>query len=131
MGRVLSLVAFAVVVVWVIAHILVLGPVQDAAEVTITWTLAILAASAVVAAVTVLALGLVLGGSRPAWLRFVEQARTGAAVVGCALVVVGLLHYRDTEPRGEVHWIVLGLVVLVGAAVVHWWVVRVQRRVLS
>lgn len=131
MGRVLSLVVLGIVAVWVIAHILFLGPVQDAAEVTVTWVAGILAASAVVAAITVLALGLFLGRSRPAWLRFVEQARTGAAIVGCALVVVGLLHYRDTEPRGEIHWIVLGLAVLVGAAVVHWWVVRVQRRALS
>ena len=131
MGRVLGSVAFALVAVWVITHILFLGPIQDAAEVTLTWIAGIAAASAVVAAITVLGLGLFLGRSSPAWLRFVEQARTGAALVGCALIVVGLLHYRDTEPRGEVHWIVLGLVVLVGAAVVHWWVVRVQRRALS
>jgi len=131
MSRVLGSVAFALVAVWVIAHVLVLGPVQDAAEVTVAWIAGIAAASAVVAAITVLGLGLALGQSRPAWLRFVEQARTGAAVVGCALIVVGLLHYRDTEPRGEVHWIVLGVVVLLGAAVVHWWVVRVQRRALS
>lgn len=131
MGRLLALVAFAFVAVWVIAHILFLGPIQDAAEVTLTWVAGLLAASAVVAAITLLGLGLFLGRSRPAWLRFVGQARTAAAVVGCALIVVGLLHYRDTEPRGEVHWIVLGLAVLVGAAVVHWWVVRVQRRALS
>ena len=131
MSRVLGSVAFALVAVWVIAHVLVLGPVQDAAEVTVAWIAGIAAASAVVAAITVLGLGLALGQSRPAWLRFVEQARTGAAIVGCALIVVGLLHYRDTEPRGEVHWIVLGVVVLVGAAIVHWWVVRVQRRALS
>jgi hypothetical protein len=41
--------------------------------------------------------------------------------------VVGLLHYRNTEPRGEIHWIVLGLVVLVGAAGVHWWLARRAR----
>jgi hypothetical protein len=41
---------------------------------------------------------------------------------------VGLLHYRDTEPQGELRWLVLGLVVLVGAGVVHWWVMRTVRR---
>lgn len=71
-----------------------------------------------------------IGRSRPAWLRFVAWARPGAAVMGCNLVLVGLLRYRDTEPRGEVHWIVLGLAVLVGAGAVHWWVARLQRRAL-
>ena len=86
MGRVLGSVAFVLVAVWVITHILFLGPIQDAAEVTLTWIAGIAAASAVVAAITVLGLGLFLGRSSPAWLRFVEQARTGAALVGCALI---------------------------------------------
>jgi hypothetical protein len=49
-------------------------------------------------------------------------------VVGSALVLVGLLHYRDTEPRGEIHWLALGLGVLTGSLLVHWWVVRATRR---
>jgi hypothetical protein len=73
MSRAAGTVALAFVAVWVIAHLLYVGPLQEAAE--------------------------VLGGG---------------------LVVVGLLHYRDTEPQGEVRWLVLGLVVLVGAAIVHW-----------
>jgi hypothetical protein len=124
-------IACSLVVVWVVAHLLYLGPIQDAAEVTLAWVVWIAVASAVVAALTMLAVGLTLGGSRPAWLRFVQTARTVAAIVGAALVVVGLLHYRDTEPRGEIHWIVLGVVVLVGAGIVHWWVVRTSRKELT
>jgi membrane protein DedA with SNARE-associated domain len=89
-----------------------------------------LSASALVAALTTLGFGLAAGRTRPAWLRFVAWARTGAAMVGGALIIVGLIHYRDTEPRSETHWIVLGLAVLVGAGLVHWWVIRTERRVL-
>jgi hypothetical protein len=32
------------------------------------------------------------------------------------------------DPRGEIHWLVLGLTVLAGALIVHWWVVRATRR---
>ena len=64
----------------------------------------------------------------PAWLRFVRIARNVAAVIGGALVVVGLLHYRETEPQGEIYWVVLGVLVLVGSGVVHWWVLREIRR---
>jgi hypothetical protein len=32
------------------------------------------------------------------------------------------------HPRGEIHWLVLGLTVLAGALIVHWWVVRATRR---
>jgi len=48
-------------------------------------------------------------------------------VLGCALIVVGLVHYRNTEPSGEIHWVVLGMVVLAGSGVVHWWLERIQR----
>jgi multisubunit Na+/H+ antiporter MnhB subunit len=128
MIRGLGVVALAIVAVWVVAHVLYIGPVQDAAEVTLVWALGIAAASLVGAALVLLAVAIVLGNSRPAWLRFVRTARTVAAVVGCALILVGLLHYRDTEPQGEIHWVVFGLLVLAGAGVVHWWVVRAVRR---
>lgn len=124
-----SLVVF-LVIAWAIAHLLYLGPVRDAAEVVVAWMVWLTAASAIVAALAALGFGLVTGPSRPAWLRFVSTARTGAALIGCALIVIGLLHYRDTEPQGDVRWIVLGLAVLAGAGIVHWWVVRTQRRIL-
>ena len=65
------------------------------------------------------------------WLRFMRLARNVATVLGSGLVVLGLLHYRDTEPHGEVRWLVLGLVVLVGAAIVHWWRGRTNRRLTA
>jgi hypothetical protein len=37
------------------------------------------------------------------------------------------VHYRSTEPHGEIHWVVLGMAVLVGSGVVHWWLARVER----
>ncbi|HEY2995335.1 MAG TPA: hypothetical protein VGM22_21185 [Methylomirabilota bacterium] len=128
MIRGLGVIALAIVAVWVVAHLLYIGPVQDAAETTLVWALGIAAASLVVAAMVLLAVALAIGSSRPAWVRFVRVARNVAAVVGCALILVGLLHYRDTEPRGEIHWVVFGLIVLAGAGVVHWWVVRAIRR---
>ena len=128
MIRGLGAIALAILAVWVLAHILYIGPVQEAAEVTLVWILGLGAASLVVAAMVLLAVAMTQGGSRPAWLRFVRIARNVAAVIGGALVVVGLLHYRDTEPQGEIYWIVLGVLVLVGSAVVHWWVMREIRR---
>jgi len=128
MSRAAGAVAAALVGVWVVAHLLYIGPVQEAAEATVVWILAFFVACLVIAAMVLLAVGLVLGESRPVWLRVVRLARSVAGVVGSALVLVGLLHYRDTEPNGEVHWLVLGLVVLAGALVVHWWVVRTIRR---
>ena len=128
MIRGLGVIALAIVAVWVVAHLLYIGPVQDAAETTLVWALGIAAASLVVAAMVLLAVALAIGSSRPAWVRFVRVARNVAAVVGCALILVGLLHYRDTELRGEIHWVVFGLIVLAGAGVVHWWVVRAIRR---
>ena len=128
MIRGLGAIALAILAVWVLAHILYIGPVQEAAEVTLVWVLGLGAASLVVAAMVLLAVAMTQGGSRPAWLRFVRIARNVAAVVGGALVLVGLLHYRDTEPQGEIYWVVLGLLVLVGSGVVHWWVMREIRR---
>lgn len=128
MIRAVGGVALVLVAVWVVAHLLYIGPVQDAAEATLVWVLGFTVASLVIAAMVLLAVGMMFGESRPVWLRFVRLARSIAAVVGSALVLVGLLHYRDTEPRGEIHWLVLGLGVLAGALVVHWWVVRATRR---
>ena len=128
MTRAAGGVALALVAVWVIAHLLYLGPVRDAAEITLVWTLGLVVSCLVIAALVLLGVGLVLGESRPVWLRFVRGTRSVAAVAGSALVLVGLLHYRDTEPRGEIHWLALGLGVLAGALLVHWWLVRTTRR---
>jgi hypothetical protein len=128
MTRALGGVALVVLAVWIVAHMLYIGPVREAAEATLVWTLGFGAACLVVAAMVLLAVGVTLGETRPVWLRFVRLARSVAAVIGSALVLIGLLHYRDTEPRGEVHWLLLGLGVLAGALVVHWWVVRATRR---
>jgi hypothetical protein len=128
MTRAAGAVALALVAVWVVAHLLYIGPVQDAAEATLVWVLGFAVACLVIAALVLLGVGMLLGESRPVWLRFVRAARSAAVVVGSALVLVGLLHYRDTEPRGEIHWLVLGLGVLAGALAVHWWVVRATRR---
>ena len=128
MSRTAGTVALAFVAVWVIAHILNIGPVQEAAEMTLVWVVSAVAICLLVAAIVLLGVALALGESRPVWLRFMRLARSVGTVLGCGLVVVGLLHYRDTEPHGEVRWLVLGLVVLVGAAIVHWWVNRADRR---
>ena len=128
MTQTLGLIALAIVAVWVVAHVLYIGPVQEAAEATLVWAVGLLAASLVGAALVLLAVAIAQGGSRPAWLRFVRLARNVAAVTGCALILVGLLHYRETEPQGEIYWLVLGLGVLAGAGVVHWWVAREIRR---
>jgi hypothetical protein len=128
--RAIGIVAVGLVLIWVIAHVFYLGPVKDATELALVWTVWVAVAAGVVASMTVLAFGLLAGRSRPAWMRFVQSARTVAAALGGGLIVVGLLHYRDTEPRGEIHWIVLGLGILVGSGVVHWWVVRTHRRAL-
>jgi hypothetical protein len=128
MIRGVGVIAFAIVAVWVVAHVLYIGPVQDAAEITLVWVLGFATVSLVAAAIVLLAVAMAIGNSRPAWVRFVRVARNVAAVVGCALILVGLLHYRDTEPHGEIQWMVFGLCVLAGAGVVHWWVVRTVRR---
>ena len=128
MNRSAGTIALVVVAVWVVAHLLSVGPVQEAAEATLLGVLGFGAACLVIAAMVLLGVGVVLGESRPIWLRFVRVARSTASAVGSGLVLVGLLHYRDTEPHGELHWLVLGVVVLAGALLVHWWVVRTTRR---
>ncbi len=128
MSRTLGGIALAIIGVWVVAHVLYIGPVQEAAEATLVWVLGLGAASLLGAAMVLLGVAMAQGGSRPAWLRFVRVARNVAAVVGCALILVGLLHYRETEPQGEIYWLVLGVLVLAGSGVVHWWVLRETRR---
>jgi hypothetical protein len=128
MSRALGGIALAIIGVWVVAHVLYIGPVQEAAEATLVWVLGLAAASLLGAAMVLLGVAMAQGGSRPAWIRFVRVARNVAAVVGCALILVGLLHYRETEPQGEIYWLVLGVLVLAGSGVVHWWVLRETRR---
>lgn len=128
MSRALGGIALAIIGVWVVAHVLYIGPVQEAAEATLVWVLGLAAASLLGAAMVLVGVAMAQGGSRPAWMRFVRVARNVAAVVGCALILVGLLHYRDTEPQGEIYWLVLGVLVLAGSGVVHWWVLRETRR---
>jgi hypothetical protein len=128
MSRILGSAVLLLVTVWIIALVLYLGPVRDAAEVTLTWLAWAAAASAAVAALTMFAFGLLLGRTSPSWLRVVRLSRTVAAVLGSVLIAVGLLHYRDTEPHGDIQWLVLGLAVLIAAGVVHWWVVLTARR---
>ncbi len=111
MMRAVGVFAVGLVLVWVIAHVFYLGPVKDATEMALVWTVWVTVAASVVASLTVLAFAV-------------------AAIIGCGLIVVGLLHYRDTEPSGEIHWIILGLAILVGSGVVHLWVVRTHRRTL-
>ena len=92
------------------------------------WVFGFIAAAVTIAALILLCVGLVLGRSQPAWLNYVRFARTGAVVLGCLIVVLGLLHYRNTEPRAEIHWVVFGVFVLVVAGAVHWWLARQAKR---
>ena len=128
MTRALGTLALGVIGVWLVAHVLWIGPVESAAETTVMWILGIAAASVTLGGTALLCVGLVLGRTQPAWLTYVRFARTGAVVLGCLVVVVGLLHYRNTEPHGEILWLVLGLFVLLIAAAVHWWLTREARR---
>jgi len=54
------------VIAWVIAHLLYLGPICDAAEMTLAWAVGLVGASAVVAALAALVFGLATGRNRPA-----------------------------------------------------------------
>jgi hypothetical protein len=128
MNRVAGGLALAVVSVWVAAHLLYVGPVQAAPEATLLWVVVFAIACLVIAAMGLLAVGLALGQTRPAWLRFVRLARTSGILIGSGLIVVGLLHYRETEPHGEILWLVLGVVILTGTLIVHWWVQRATCR---
>jgi hypothetical protein len=127
MSRALGVVALGLIGFWVVAHLLWMGPVEMAAETAAMFALGLLTGGVGVAAIVLLAMALAVGGTQPALLKFARGARNAAAVLGCALIVVGLVHYRSTEPRGEIHWVVLGIAVLVGSGVVHWWLARVQR----
>jgi tetrahydromethanopterin S-methyltransferase subunit D len=130
-GHFLSLLGGALVLLWIVANVLDLGPIREAAGVALTWAIGLAGLTAIIASVSVLGWGLVLGRTSPVWIRFVQQARTAAAVFGCVLIVIGLLHYRDTEPRGDIVWLVFGLAVLACAAVVHGWLAVNDRRNLT
>jgi hypothetical protein len=128
MNRAAASAVLGLVATWLVAHLLVLGPVETATEMAVTWLTGFAATSVLIAAVTVLTWGLILGHSSPAWLRFVQQARTAAALLAVALVIFGLVHWRDTEPRSELHWVVVGVAVLAAACFVHAWLRLRYRR---
>jgi len=75
MTRGLGAIALAIVVVWLLAHLFYVGPVQDATEVGVLWVLGFATASLVGAAIILLVVAMALGQTRPAWLRFVRGAR--------------------------------------------------------
>jgi len=131
MNRVAASVAMVIVAAWLVAHLLYLGPVEAATDMALTWFTGFAASSMLIAAITVLTWGLILGHTSPAWLRFVQRARTAAVMLGIALVVFGLLHWRDTEPRSELHWLMVGVAVLAGACFVHGWLFLTERRRVS
>jgi hypothetical protein len=126
--RAVSAIAVGLVALWVVAHLLYLGPVQVAVEAAIAWLAGLTAVSALIAGVTVLGWGLVQGRTTPTWLRFVAHARTVAIILGSGLVIVGLLRYRDTEPKPDVTWIVAGVAILTAAMAVHLWLSAAARR---
>jgi hypothetical protein len=128
MTRVVSAIGVGLVALWVVAHLLYLGPVQVAVQAALAWLAGLTAVSALIAGVTVLAWGLVQGRTTPTWLRFVGYARTVAIVLGSGLVIVGLLRYRDTEPKPDVAWIVAGVAILMAAMAVHLWLSAAARR---
>jgi hypothetical protein len=127
MSRAAGTLALVFMAVWVIAHVLAIRPLQEAAEITLIWVVGFVAICLLAAALVLLGVALVIGESRPVWLRFMRLARSVATILGCGLIVIGLLHYRDTAPPGEVQWLVLGLGVLAGAGFVHWWLGRAER----
>ena len=125
--RVLTIL-LGVVAVWIVAHLLAISPLQEAAENALIWGVIIVTGSLLVAAVAVLVVALARGSTNLAWLRVVHFARALAAIIGSGLIVLGLLRYRDTAPHGEVHVLVVGLVVLLAAGLVHGWLVFTERR---
>jgi hypothetical protein len=129
MTRALGTLALGLVGVWLVANVLLVGPTETGSERTAMWVFGFIAAAVTIAGLILLCVGLVLGRSQPAWLNYVRFARTGAVVLGSLIVVLGLLHYRNTEPRAEIHWVVFGVFVLVVAAAVHWWLARQAKRV--
>ena len=128
MTRALGTLALGLVGVWLVANVLLLGPAEPGSERAAMWVFGFIAAAVTIAGLILLCVGLVLGRTQPAWLNYVRFARTGAVVLGSLIVVLGLLHYRNTEPRAEIHWVVFGLFVLVVAAAVHWWLTRQAKR---
>ena len=128
MSRGVLTIVFGLVAVWVVAHLLAISPLQEAAENTLVWGVLLATGSVVVAAVAVLSVAVVRGGTNLVWLRVVHFARALAAIIGCGLVVLGLLRYRDTAPQGEIHVVVAGLVMLLAAGLVHGWLVVTERR---
>src|SRR5437870_3131166 len=89
MARALGIVALGIVGFWLVAHLLWMGPVEAAAQTTVMWVLGLLTGGVGVAAIVLLALALSVGGSQPALLKFARGARNAAAVLGCALIIVG------------------------------------------
>ena len=67
MSRAAGTVALAFVAVWVIAHLLYIGPVQEAAEMTLVWVVSAVAISLLIAAIVLLGVALAVGESRPGW----------------------------------------------------------------
>ena len=127
MDRALGILALGIVGLWLVAHLLWMGPVETGAETTAIFALGLLTGSVGIASIVILAIALVVGGTQPALRKFAHGARNAAAVLGCALIVVGLVHYRNTEPEGQIRWVVLGMVVLLGSGVVHWWLRHTAR----
>jgi hypothetical protein len=125
LSRVLSASALAAVGVWIIAHVLYVEPPRDVPGVT--WVAWAACASALIAALTMVAFAVVVERRTAAWLRFVRRSRAVGAVLGCGLLVVGLLRYQETEPRGEIQWLLFGLALLVAAGVAHLWLIREPR----
>ena len=66
MMRTVGVLAVSLVLVWVVAHVFYLGPVKDATEMALVYTVWVTVAACVVASLTVLAFGLMAGArARP------------------------------------------------------------------